>query len=182
MTAALKDGGTDADRGWRRSRGPSALVVGEVTLALVLLVGSGLLIKTVMALRQADRGIDGRNVVTLDLSLSGSSFERSAAMARLEENARLRITALPGVEAIAVSRTLPVEPTFAMTVTVANTPMPVVAGWRSVSPNYFDAYRIRLLRGRIFTDHDTTGSLPVVIINAALARRCGIAPIRSTAV
>ena len=58
-----------------------------------------------------------------------------------------------------------------MTVTVANTPMPVVAGWRSVSPNYFDAYRIRLLRGRIFTDHDTTGSLPVVLINAALARK-----------
>ena len=171
LTAALKDSGTEADRGWPRSRGPSALVVGEVTLALVLLVGSGLLIKSVMALRQADRGIDGRNVVTLDLSLSGSSFDRSAAVARLEENARLRIAALPGVEAIAVSRTLPVEPTFAMTVTVANTPMPVVAGWRSVSPNYFDAYRIRLLRGRIFTDHDTTGSLPVVLINAALARK-----------
>ena len=171
LTAALKDSGPAADQGWRRNRGQSALVVGEVTLALVLLVGSGLLIKTVMALRQADRGIDPRNVLTLDLSLSGSAFERTEAIARLEENARLRIATIPGVESIAVARALPVEPSFAMTVRVENTPMSVVAGWRSVSPQYFDTYRIRLMRGRTFTEHDTGDALPVVIINASLARK-----------
>jgi len=171
LTAALKNSGTAAEQGWRRNRGQSALVVGEVTLALVLLVGAGLLIKTVMALRDADRGVDPHNVLTVELPLGGSSFGRTDAIARLEENARLRLAALPGVEATAVARGLPVEPSFGMTVSVINTPMPVVAGWRSVSPRYFDAYRIRLMRGRAFTDHDTAGALPVAIINAAFARK-----------
>src|SRR5262249_30207885 len=125
LTAALKDSGPTADQGWRRNRGQSALVIAEVTLALVLLVGSGLLIKTVMALRQADRGIDPRNVLTVDLPLSGASFERTDAIARLEENARLRIAALPGVTAVAIARALPVEPSFAMTVTVEKAPTSV---------------------------------------------------------
>jgi len=171
LTAALKDSGSASDQGWRRHRGQAALVVGEVTLALVLLVGSGLLIKTVMALRGADRGVDPRNVLTLDLPVSGSAFERTDAIARLEENARLRLAGLPGVEAVAVARALPIEPTFAMTVRVDKTPTPVVAGWRSISPQYFDVYRIRLVLGRRFTEHDTPGALPVVIINAALARK-----------
>src|SRR5262249_8045678 len=171
LTAALKNSGTAAEQGWRRNRGQSALVVGEVTLALVLLVGAGLLIKTVMALRDADRGVDPRNVLTVELPLGSSSFGRTDAIARLEENARLRLAALPGVEAIAVAPGLPVEPRFGIAVSVINTPMPVVAGWRSVSPRYFDAYRIRLMRGRAFTDHDTAGALPVAIINAAFARK-----------
>jgi putative ABC transport system permease protein len=171
LSAAFKDSGAASEPGWRRNRAQSALVVGEVMLALVLLVGAGLLIKTVMALRTMDRGFDPRNVLTLDVSLSGTSFDTADGIDALVRNARQRLETIAAVSDIAVSRALPVESSFGMTVAVDGAPTSIVASWRSVSPRYFDLYRIRLLRGRTFTDHDTTNTLPVVIINNAMARK-----------
>ena len=170
LGAAFKTGSGSASS-WRRSRAQAAFVVGQVMLALVLLVGAGLLIRTVAALRTADRGFDPRNVLTLDVSLSGSSFETTGAVGALVRNARQRLETVSGASRVAVSRGLPVEGGFGVPVQVERGPRPIVAGWRSVSSGYFEVYRIRLMRGRTFTDRDTGGALPVVIINDAMARQ-----------
>jgi hypothetical protein len=73
LVSAFKDSGTASEGGWKANRAQSVLVVAEIVLALVLLVGAGLLIKTFVALREVDRGFDPRNVLTLDMSLSGTA-------------------------------------------------------------------------------------------------------------
>jgi putative ABC transport system permease protein len=170
LGAAFNDAGTTAPSGWRRHRLQSSLVIGEVMLALVLLVGAGLLIKTVMALRTVDRGFDPHDVLTLDVTFSGTGRDDTASIARVVENARQRLASVPGVAAAAVSRALPVEPSFTLSVDV-DRPVLALAAWRSVSPGYFDVFRMPLRDGRAFTDRDTTGSTPVAIVNAAFAAK-----------
>ena len=171
LGAAFKDAGSAAETGWRRHRLQSALVVGEIMLALVLLVGSGLLIKTVMALRSVDRGFDPRNVLTLDVTFSGAGRDDAASIAAVVENARQRLTSLARVETFAVSRALPVDPSFNLDVDVDGFPVRAVAGWRSISPRYFDVFRMTMLDGRVFSEFDTAGTAPVAIVNAAFARK-----------
>jgi putative ABC transport system permease protein len=170
LGTAFTDAGTTTSGGWRRHRLQSALVVGEVMLALVLLVGAGLLIKTVMALRSVDRGFDPRGIVSLDVTFSGAGRDETASIVRVVENARQRIAAVPGVAVAAVSRALPVEPSFTLSVDV-DRPVPALAAWRSISPRYFDVFRMPLRDGRAFTELDSAGAAPVAIVNAAFAAK-----------
>jgi putative ABC transport system permease protein len=175
LSSAFKDAGTPADGGWRRHKTQSALVVLEMTLAIVLLVGCGLMVRTLVALRDVDRGFDPRRVIAFDTSLSGTALQRTDAVAATVRNARQRLAAVPGIVAFAAARALPLEPAFALPFTIdrrpASAPFEGNVDWRGVSPGYFDVFRIPVLRGRAFEEHDDRNGQPVVIVNAALARR-----------
>ncbi|PYR92461.1 MAG: hypothetical protein DMF84_13200 [Acidobacteria bacterium] len=175
LSAAFKESGSPADGGWRRYRAQSLLVIAEVALALVLLVGAGLMIRTFTAVRDIDRGFDAARVLTLDTSLSGTSHDDTASVMRMFRNARQRLDGTGGIAAFAAARALPLEPSFALPFTIArrplNAPFEGTVNWRCISPAYFSVFRIKLLRGRVFSDHDENGALPVVIINDAFARR-----------
>jgi putative ABC transport system permease protein len=175
LSSAFKDAGTSADGGWRRHRTQSALVVLEMTLAIVLLVGCGLMVRTLAALRDVDRGFDPRRVIAFETSLSGTLLQNTDAVAGAVLNARRRLEAVPGIAAFAASRALPLEPVFALPFTIdrrpAAAPFEENVDWRGISPGYFEVFRIPVLRGRAFGEHDDRDGQPVVIVNAALARR-----------
>ena len=175
LTSTFKDGGTSADGGWRRQRLQPMLVVVEMALAIVLLVGCGLMVRTLVELRHVDRGFDPARVVTLETSLSGTPLQRAAAVTAAVRNARVRLETVPGVVAFAAARALPLEPAFALPFSIdcrpVNAPFEGTVVWRAVSPGYFDVFRIPVLRGRGFQEHDDPDAEPVVIVNAALARR-----------
>jgi predicted permease len=175
LASAFKDAGTSAEGGWRRHRMQSILVTLEMALAIVLLVGCGLMVRTLGALRDVDRGFDPRRVVALETSLSGSSLRDTDAVTAAYRNARERIQALPGIAAFAAARALPLEPAFALPFAIdrrpPSAPFEGTVVWRAVSPDYFDVFRIPVLRGRAFTERDDRDGLPVVLVNSALARK-----------
>jgi predicted permease len=177
VSSVVKDSVSQSGMGFRRNRGRSALVIVEMALALVLLAGAGLLIRTFVAMRTADRGFDEQNVLTLEMPLNNSQFERTSQVAQLVRAAERRIQNLPGVSGVAVTCALPLEPGLKMPFTVHGRDQSQVgryhgaATWRSVSPGFFDAFRIRLLRGRLFTDADDEQAAGVVLINQAMLKR-----------
>jgi putative ABC transport system permease protein len=183
LTTALKDSPTTTagGAGGRRLRG--ALVVAEMSLALVLLVGAALLINSFWRLRQVDPGFDPQNVLSLRLSLPYEKYSTAQAddfFRKLQP----RVQAIPGVRAASAVFPLPLygDPvfdsmldSFDMRLDIEGRPLPrrerPRTDGRTVQPNYFRAMGIRLLRGRDFSERDDANALPVAIINEAVARR-----------
>jgi predicted permease len=176
LNSSLKESSSRAGAGFRQGKARSLLVVSEVSLALVLLIGAALLIRTFIALRGVDPGFDAHNVLTMEMSLTGNRFQKTAGVAQLERDGRDRLNALPGVEVSALTCCLPIQGEFGLPFTIAGKPVTNKhdtpgAGWMSVSPGYFSVFKIPIIRGRAFNDHDMAGATPVVIINQALAKR-----------
>ncbi len=158
------------------NRARSLFVITEVALALVLLIGAGLLIRTFAALRAVQPGFDAHHVMTFEMSLAGSRFEKTAAVNQLVLEAERRLEALPGVSAVASSWMLPIENAFSDTFVIEGRPLnndPVhgIALMRPVSPQYFDVFRIPLLRGRLFSGRDTSNANGVVLISEGMAKK-----------
>lgn len=152
----------------------SWLVVGELALALVLLIGATLLIRTFAALHQVDRGFDPHEVLTLRVALTDPHFATTKTVAEIVRTGMERVTAIPGVIHAAATRTLPLESDWRTSIRVVGRPAdasPLMASYRIVSPGYFDVLNIPVLRGRALTDRDRTEAPPVAIINQAMARR-----------
>ena len=177
VSTLVKDSASQSGMGFRRGLGRSALVILEVALALVLLAGAGLLIRTFVGMRTVSRGFDERNVLTVEMSLAGPHFERTTQVAQLVRTAERRIRNIPGVSAVATTCALPLEPSPNLPFTIHGRDQRQVgryhgtASWRSVSPGYFDAFQIRLLRGRTFTASDDEHAAGVVLVNRAMLRR-----------
>ncbi|HLK63342.1 MAG TPA: ABC transporter permease [Bryobacteraceae bacterium] len=177
VSTVVKDSVSQSGMGFRRNRGRPALVIVELALAMVLLAGAGLLIRTFVAMRTADRGFEEQNVLTLEMPLNGSPFEKTSQVAQLVRSGERRLQMLPGISEVAATCALPLEPSLTMPFTINGRDQSQVgryhgAGtWRSVSPGFFDAFRIRLLRGRLFTDADDENSAGVVIINYAMLHK-----------
>ncbi len=176
LSATLKESTSRSGSGFRQNKARSLLVVSEVALALVLLIGAALLVRTFLALRAVDPGFNAHNVLTMQMSLTGARFEKTAGVAQLAHDGAERINALPGVAASGTTCCLPLEGGFGLPFIVVGRPLDKGpahggAGWMTVSPGYFDVFKIPLLRGRSFTDRDNGGSTPVVIINQAMARK-----------
>ena len=176
LNSSLKESSSRAGTGLRQGRARSLLVITEVSLALVLLVGAALLIRTFIALRGVDPGFDAHNVLTLEMSLTGDRFQKTAGVAELERDGRDRLNALPGVEVSAMTCCLPIQGEFGLPFSIAGRPVANQrdtpgAGWMSISPGYFSVFKIPIVRGRAFNDHDVAGATPVAIINQALAKR-----------
>jgi putative ABC transport system permease protein len=154
--------------------GRSALVIAETALALVLLAGAGLLIRSFVATREIYRGFEERNVLTVQMSLASSQFEKTDQVAQLVRGVEQRLTSIRGVSAVASTSALPLERSLTMPFTILGRDQRMVgryhgtATWRSVSPGYFDALRIVLLRGRKFTEADGENAPGVVLINRAM--------------
>jgi predicted permease len=172
----MKEGSKGSGAGLRQSKTRSLLVVSEVSLALVLLVGAALLIRTFLALRQVDPGFDPHHVLVMEMSLNGDRYQKTAGVTQLTRDGRQRLNALPGVEESAFSCALPVQAALGQPFTIVGRPAPAPkdvpgARWTEVSPGYFQAFRIPIVRGRDFDEHDGAESTPVVLINQALARQ-----------
>jgi putative ABC transport system permease protein len=176
LVSNLKEGGR-AGAGVRHARARSVLVVGEVSLALVLLIGAVLLIRTFVGLRTVNPGFDARNVLTMQTSMAGGSYSTTAKMANFETQVLRRVEGLPGVEAAAATVSLPANQCCDLPFTIAGKP-PAKGDqyngeeeYRPISPHYFRVFRIPLLRGREFSETDEPNSARVAIINEALARK-----------
>jgi putative ABC transport system permease protein len=146
-----------------------------VALALVLLVGAALLIRTFAALRAVNPGFDAHNILTIRMSLNGSRFTKTAAVNQLVQNAVERLESQPAIQSAGASYLLPLEGGFGVPFNiVGRTPLSGRydgRGWMSVSPHYFDVFKIPLVRGRAFNDRDDAAATRVAIINQALARQ-----------
>jgi predicted permease len=176
LGATLKESGSRSGSGFRQNKARSLLVITETALALILLAGSALLIRTFVALRHVTPGFDRHNVLTMQMSLTGSQFEKTAGVAQLIRTVTERLDAMPGVIASGTTCSLPLEPSFGLPITVegrplANSPYHGGGNWRSVSPRYFQIFKIPMVRGRAFTERDDGSAPGVVVINETMAKR-----------
>jgi predicted permease len=174
VSTALKAGGTsDARPHAQKMRG--LLVMSQMALALTLLVGSGLLIRTSLALLTVNRGFDGHDVLTMRMSVTGTAFDSHMGIEQLTREGLDRLRAIPGVMAASAACCVPLETVWQEPLIVGGRPLAgrwhAFAGWTFVSPGYFEVFRIPLIRGRTFTDRDNGRAPPVIIINEALAHR-----------
>jgi predicted permease len=172
IRGVLNDAGRGIAGGHRRwTRG--ALVAGEVALSLVLLVGAGLMVRTLAWLNGLSPGFDTRNVIAADASLQDARYQTAAAVDRLYTQTLERMRRIPGVQSAAVALTLPYE-------------RPLNDGFRTVdgddhdphggefvysTPTYFETMRIPVLAGRAFRESDTPQRTHVVVVSESFARR-----------
>jgi len=176
LNTTLKEGGNQSGAGLRQGRVRSLLVVSEVSLALVLLIGAALLIRTYIALRSVNPGFDAHDVLTLEMSLTGARFMKTAGVAQVSRDGRERLNAIPGVEDSAFSCSLPLSVGIGMPFNIVGRPRGKSrwtgdARWMSASPGYFSVFKIPILRGRAFTEEDDGSAPDVVIINEAFAKQ-----------
>lgn len=176
LNSSLKESSNRSGTGFRQGKARAALVISEVSLALVLLVGAALLIRTFVALHGVNPGFDSHNVLTMEMSLTGPRYEKTAGVAQLSHDGRQRLDAIPGVELSAFTCCLPIQGQFGLPFAIAGRPVDPTkgqpgAGWMSASPDYYKLFRIPVLRGREFNEHDTAGAPGVMLINEALAKQ-----------
>jgi predicted permease len=176
LSSHLKESSGRSGSGLKHNRVRSLLVVTEIALALVLLVGAALLIRTFAGLENANSGIDPRNILTVETSLAGGNYSTTAKVDDFATQALRRIETIPGVEAAATAIVLPIEAGIDIPFNISGQ-APAKGDyngdeqWRSVSPHYFQVFKIPLLRGRQFSETDTGSSSRVVLINQAMAKR-----------
>ncbi len=176
LNSSLKEGSNRAGIGLRQGKARSLLVISEVSLALVLLIGASLLIRSFIALMGVNPGFDTHNVLTLEMSLMGARYETTAGVAQLSQEGRERLNAIPGVEDSATTCCLPIEGQFGLPFTIVGRPVDPAkgepgAGWMNASPDYYKLFRIPILRGREFNEHDTASAPGVVLINEAFEKQ-----------
>jgi putative ABC transport system permease protein len=177
VNSVLKETSGRSGTGLRQNRARSILVASEMALAVILLVGAALMIRTFVGLRSVQPGFDPHNVITMQTSLSGGKYDSTAKVDNLAHQVVQRIESLPGVQSSAATIMLPIEGGIDLPFLVEGRPPAkgdLYTGdeqWRAVSPHYFTAFRIPLLRGRTFEDRDTGKSERVVIINQAMANK-----------
>ena len=174
LQTALKEGGAQASQGAGRWRG--SLVAAEVALALLLLIGAGLMIRSFARLQRVDPGFDPQNVLTCDINLPESKYQSPQA-AQFYERLLERVAALPGVSAAGAVEFLPMTGMDGNTgLLIEGRPKPapserIFAHQRVVTPDYFRALGMRLRQGRVFTAADNDKASRVAIINETMARR-----------
>jgi predicted permease len=171
-----KDASSQSGMSLRRSRGRASLVVMEVALAFILLAGAGLLIRTFVSVRTTQRGIDEKNVVTFEMPVNNTRFNKTAELSQLIARAESRILRLPGVSSVAASTASPLDTGLTMPFVIHSNKerwgrYSGSAVWQGVSRKYFDVFRIRLMRGRMFDDSDGYEGARTVMINRAMLKK-----------
>jgi putative ABC transport system permease protein len=177
LSESLKEGGRDASVGAQRNRTRSLLVVLESAIAVVLLIGAGLLIRSLIQLQHTSPGFDAHNVLTMRVDLPRQKYATPDKSANFFEQLESRVGSLPGVESIGFVTELPLsgQPND-MPFTVAGRPPVTIdqafdADFRRVNHHYFRTLRIPLLRGRNFTEQEVRQSAKVLVISDLLARQ-----------
>jgi len=170
---SLREDAPGATGGRRRLQG--TLVAGEVTLALVLLVGAGLLVQSFIRLSNVNPGFDTRDVLAARIRLTPARYSAGAQQKLFFDNMLGSLQAHPGVQSASLANTLPLSGNMFMILFDPRTvrpdyPEPVMILRSSdISPDYFTTFRIPIRRGRSFTAQDRAGGPPVAVINRATA-------------
>lgn len=173
LTETLKETGRAPSPGSRRFR--NTLVVSEIALAIVLLAGAGLMVRTLTKLDGVNLGLNPAHVLTLRVPLSGPRYKEPRASAEFWQQVTASVEGLPGVDSASVSRGLPIGDWAGQFFTTAEQPNPPAgqipdANYIVAGPDYFRTLGIPLLAGRTFSERDSETSERVVIVNEQLAR------------
>ena len=176
VQATLKEGGNTMSSGivggWLRP----ILVVIEVAAAVVLLIGAGLMVRSVMRIREVQPGLQPQNLLTAKISLPREKYKDAESANRFYEQVLERLNNVPGVESAGLTSHLPVEEMGSnANITVEGKTYPPNEGplveFRVVSDNYFKTANIPLLRGRLFSKEQGDDNQPVIVINDAMAKQ-----------
>jgi putative ABC transport system permease protein len=178
VNSALKESTSRSGTGLKHNRIRGLLVIGEISLALILLTGAMLMIRTFAGLRSVKPGLDPTNVLTMQTSISSARYKVTAQLENVVRQASERIEGLPGIEFAAAALVLPMAGNTIDFPFSIEGRAPAVNGkwegdeqWRFVSPHYFEALHIPLLRGRTPDPRDTGKAEHVAIINEAFAKK-----------
>ena len=174
LSSTLKESGNRSGTGFREGKIRSLLVVSEISLALVLFIGAALLIRTFIALHAVGPGFDPHNVLTMEMSLNGPRYQKTAGLAQLLRDGRQRLNALPGVELAAAGFWRPIDVEDGTGFQIAGRPVEkncCGSQWMSITPGYLSLFKIPILRGRDFTDNDNANAPHVALINEAFAKK-----------
>ncbi len=175
LNSMLRDEGRGTAGNRKRSRARSMLVVAQVALSMVLLVGSGLLIRSFIRLRSASPGFETKNLLTMNITMPPAKYAKVSQLTAFYDRVVARASAIPGVQSAALSTALPAEPTHQTPVLFEGQPV-VVLGKRPIvyiqqlSPDYAKTLQVPMIAGRGFTAHDDAQAPLVAIINQAAAR------------
>ena len=176
LNTGLRDESRGSTGGRGRHRLRAGLVAVQVALSVILLIGSGLLIRSFVQLLNVSPGVDASNVLTMNIPLPPARYQLSRQMTTFFDEVVVRAQQLPGVRSAAVASALPLNATRyspAWMEGQPEVPMPQrpIMVIEMVSPTYFATMRTPLLAGRFFTAHDDPDAPLVAIVNQALARR-----------
>jgi putative ABC transport system permease protein len=177
LNTSLKEGGKGTQAGSQGRRARGALVVSEIALALMLLIGAGLLMKSFVLLQSVDPGFDPKNLLTASVSLPRTAYSDAPRIASFYTQLLDRLKALPGVQSVGAITNLPLagggtDSDFQVEGRPPSEPHKQPVAWYdSVTPDYFRAMGMRRVKGRDFTERDARDAPKVAIISEALARR-----------
>jgi putative ABC transport system permease protein len=170
----LKEGGAAATRGrhWLRN----LLVVGEVAVAMTLLVGAGLMLNSFVRLQRVNPVVNAVKLLSVQINLPETRYPKAAQAATFFHDLIRRVESLPGVESASLSTVQPlsgvaVNDPFSIEGRPLDFNNAPVAGWQHVTPNFFRTLGIPIVAGRDFTERDTADTSGAAIINEAMARR-----------
>jgi putative ABC transport system permease protein len=176
LSGGLREGARGQSGSLERMRGRALLVVSEMALAVLLVIGAGLTVRSFINLQNIDPGFDARNVLTLRLSLPAQRYQTVESVAGFYQQLADQVRALQGVRAAGLVRQLPLATEIGDAgMAIEGKPTPPgepgrSADWQVVTPGYFEAMGERLVRGRFFDARDTPDGFPVIAINQTLAR------------
>lgn len=174
---ALRDRGAGATASPRGNRVRSMLVTGEVALAVVLVIGAGLMVRSFLKLHRVDPGFDPGGAITLSLLPSNAAHPGPRRLMDYYEQVLAEVAALPAVEAAGAVQTLPVGGGGWVMDVAIDGPEPAEAStaplalWRVITPDYFRAIGARLVHGRSLTGRDLADAPQVAVVNETMARR-----------
>lgn len=176
VNKTLKEGGRSAGSVSLNKRLRNLLVVTEMALALVLLIGAGLLMKSFSRVLSVDMGFNPQNVLTSEVFLSKDKYAKPAQFISFHRTLVERLKNSPGVESVATVNVLPLKGSMSITIEAEGQPAPpagqeVYVSQRIISPDYINVMGIPLRQGRLFNERDTDTSPPVVLVSESLGRK-----------
>ncbi|MGH9485430.1 MAG: ADOP family duplicated permease, partial [Terriglobales bacterium] len=169
----LRDAGRSASAGRGQARLRDSLVIGETALALLLLAGAGLLLRTLYAMRSVPLGFTTRNLVTTQLMLPGDAFAKRDVVTGFYRPTLEKVEHLPGIEAAALTTVIPLERGMDMTMQMSRKGKSTInAQLRMTTPGYVKVFGAHMVAGRFFdATLDTPTSQQVTVVNQAFVRR-----------
>src|ERR1041385_3839743 len=176
LTDPLKDGGRGGSMGRRHGRLRASLVIAEISLALVLLISAGLLIKASLRLEGVSLGFDPKNLLTFAVTLDQREYPDTAQVVTLEDQLQARLAALPGVTSVGAVTQLPMGGGNSTYYYVEGEAIPEegrrpTLQFRNATAGYLQTMKIPMVKGRDLSAGDRTGSPRVILVNETLARR-----------
>ena len=176
VTGVLKDGGRSGTAGRSRQFARRALVVLQLASSVVLALAAGLLIRSLVELNRIDLGFNPANVLTAQLQVPATTYPQMPDVVRFYRQTRERVSQIPGVRAVGAVRVLPLAREIGdWSIKIEGRPYVPEENpngdYQAVTPGYFEAMGLKLVRGRFLTDADSEDSMPAVVINDTMAAR-----------